>query len=327
MSDLSKYGIVSAVSAETYVRALITGPTGAGKTYTALLFAMALLNETPVESRRGGVLVIDTEWFTSAKYANLGDFKVMNWRDEYRPSSLTIALHDLSEHFSIIVVDSLSAFWKGPGGTIDMAENEKVRLGNNSFAAWNKPSKEWAAMVNSIASTPAHIIATSREKMEYVYEREGSRSTVKKVGLKPEIRSDDTPYVFDYIFKMDSEHRMVVDKTRQSNIDGSVIDKPGMDWFSNLGNFAESPTVQIAAADAVNMDDVIIHSVDQFLSALKSARPGISREVVRELSSKVLGGDPFPDDPVGLTNLFSEIIGLIDDLKPEPGEVSEELSE
>lgn len=67
---------VKAQKYESKLRLAITGPSGAGKTYTALSIAKHL---------PGPIALVDTEHGSASKYADLFDFDVLNLHPPYHP--------------------------------------------------------------------------------------------------------------------------------------------------------------------------------------------------------------------------------------------------
>src|SRR5690242_478558 len=100
-----------AVKYQAKGRVALAGPAGAGKTMTALKLATALADG-------GEIAVIDTERGSASKYADLFSFDVLEL-DNYHPDKFVQGIHE-AEHagYAVLVIDSLSHAWNGPGGLL-----------------------------------------------------------------------------------------------------------------------------------------------------------------------------------------------------------------
>lgn len=214
------------------LRMAIDGPSGSGKTYTALALAPSL-------GKR--IAVIDTEHGSASKYVgeNGWDFDALELTS-FSPSEYTAAIDEAGRlGYDVIIVDSLSHAWEGKDGALEM----KDRAGGNSFTAWKAITPMHRRMIESMLSSPCHVIATMRSKMEYVLEEEVGKSgkviqVPKRIGMAP-IQRQGMEYEFDIVVDMDANHIATVSKTRCRAIDGATIAKPGasfmvpiLDWLA-----------------------------------------------------------------------------------------------
>ena len=104
----------------------IAAPSGAGKTYSALLMAFGL---------GGKVGLIDTEHGSGHLYAHLGDYDVIGLEAPYTVAKYTQAIKAFEEAgYTTIIIDSLSHAWAGDGGLLDK-QGKLADRGTNSFAA------------------------------------------------------------------------------------------------------------------------------------------------------------------------------------------------
>jgi len=127
-------------------------PSGAGKTFSALLFAAGL-------SPNGKVVVVDTERGRASLYADNkkilaalpGGFDVIELDAPYHPQRYIEAL-DLAESqgYRVCIVDSGSDSWDGPGGCSDLAEKAKGMWAGAKL--WNK------RMMTRAALSDMHVI-------------------------------------------------------------------------------------------------------------------------------------------------------------------------
>jgi AAA domain-containing protein len=190
-------------------RIALSGPAGSGKTWTALILAGEL-------APQGRVLVLDTEHASSELYADDFAFEVLPWYKPYDPRQLAETIEQASTEYDVVIVDSLSHFWTGTGGTLDLVESTATRsAGGNRFAGWKTGSPAQESMVESMLAAKCHVIACMRSKTEFVQEKNErtGRTEVRKIGLAP-VQRDGIEYEFTVTCDIDFDHRISISKTR-----------------------------------------------------------------------------------------------------------------
>lgn len=194
----------------------LTGPSGAGKTLSALLLAKGLGGKTGV---------IDSENDSASLYADkFGDWKyhtlVIN--PPYTAQKYLRAIDAaIAEGIEILIVDSLTHVWAGEGGLLQQKEALDSR-GGNSYTNWGAITKLHEQLKSKILLAPIHIIATMRSKQEYILEQnDKGKSAPKKVGLAP-IQRDGMEYEFTVVFDIGMDHQYMVSKDRTGLFDGVV---------------------------------------------------------------------------------------------------------
>lgn len=229
---------------------------GGGKTYTALLVASILsILMREVLGRRARICGIDTEHesmelysmtdeqrehfatlsdldalkFLTRKDADAFDFNVLPL-DDHSPRKYVEALgYVASQGYDIVIVDSLSHAWAGKNGALEQKDNVAAR-GGNSYTAWRDITPMHNALVEAMLSWPGHLIATLRQKMDYVQEKDASGKTViRQVGLAS-IQREGMEYEFTIFGDMEKDtNSMRVSKHRLPGVlnIGDVFEKPG----------------------------------------------------------------------------------------------------
>lgn len=189
----------------------IAAPSGAGKTYSALLLAFGL---------GGKVGLIDTEHGSGHLYAHLGDYDVIEVSAPYSVAKYTQAIKAFEEAgYQTIIIDSLSHAWAGDGGLLDK-QGKLADRGTNSFAAWRTITPEHNALVDAMLRSPCHIIATMRAKQDYVLEtNDKGKQQPKKVGMAP-VQREGMEYEFTVMLDVDMHHIASASKDRTSLFDG-----------------------------------------------------------------------------------------------------------
>lgn len=197
-----------AVKAQLKAKVALCGPTGSGKSWTALQWATILADG-------GRIAVIDTENDSASLYADRYTFDVLSWDPPYDPRKLADAIKQaVAEGYACVVIDSLSHYWEGEGGTLDIVEDAASRAHGNSYAGWKIGTPALRYLIDTIRGCKAHVIATMRSSMEYVLEEDSRGKKVPtKVGMAPVMRKG-VAYEFTIVGDMDLEHRLVISKSR-----------------------------------------------------------------------------------------------------------------
>lgn len=216
-----------AVRSKLKARMAIDGPTGSGKTYTALTAATAFANG-------GKIAVIDTERGSASLYSDIFKFDVAEL-DYYDPLTYVEAIKAAeSSYYEVLMIDSLSHAWDGEGGALDQVDQNSARNRGNSYTAWRTVTPKHRKLVDSILRAKCHVITTMRSKMEYVMETDSNgKTSIRKVGLAP-IQRAGMEYEFTWVLDMDYEHTAVVSKSRAALLADKVVNKPGVDFFEEF---------------------------------------------------------------------------------------------
>lgn len=223
-----------AIKQEAKLRLAIAGPAGSGKTYTGLVIAQGLANG-------GKIAVVDTEHGSASKYADLFEFDVMEMFPPFHPDRFVEAIHEAQEAgYSVILLDSLTHAWNGTGGLLEIVDKFAAQSNSkNTFAAWKQGTPIYNKLVDRMIQSDIHVIATMRQKMDYVLESdERGKQKPVKVGLAA-VQREGFEYEFDVVMNMDTDNQGVIVKTRCPALAGGVFKKPGkevadilVDWLS-----------------------------------------------------------------------------------------------
>lgn len=263
-----------AVKERLKARVAIDGPTGSGKTWTALQWATILA--TQPDGTVAPIGVIDTENRSAAYYAPTPgkdvkrlqrwdppyEFKHLKAMAPYDPRVLgrqmDAAEDDLGED-GVLIIDSLTHYWFGEGGTRDIVDDAAQRAGGNTFVGWSEGTPAQRYMLDKIVHAPYHVIVTMRSKMEYVLEQQTrggkSISVPKKVGMAPEQRPG-IEYEFTLVVDMDLEHRLVVGKSRCDEVADMVAPKGrSADVAHKFAEWLGSGVTRISVEQAAEISD------------------------------------------------------------------------
>lgn len=220
---MSKFQIKKAERKGIFARIALDGPTGSGKTYSALSLAQGLK-----ENKR--ILVIDTERSSADRYADDFDFDKIDMPD-HNPETYIEALASVDPQvYGVVIVDSLSHAWMGKDGALEQVDRAAARSqSKNSFFAWRDVTPLHNRLVDALLTSQFHLIVTMRSKMAYeIIENEKGKKEPVRMGLAP-VQREGVEYEFDIIGDLNADNAMVISKTRASFLNRAVIQKPGAD--------------------------------------------------------------------------------------------------
>lgn len=276
------------------LRVAVDGPSGAGKTYTLIRLATAML-------RRGlcaKILVIDTENESSALYVGENPdgtpfaFDVICLKT-FAPAEYVAALQMAARAgYDCLVVDSLSHAWVGEGGALDQIDRKST---DNKFTAWKDVTPQHRRMIDAIIQSPAHILASMRSKTEYVLEEDHRGKKVpRKIGVAP-VQRDGMEYEFDLYASIDWEHVLRVSKSRCSAMQDAIAPKPGPGFWAPLFDWMDGAAAETVAAavvrDARTPDE---RERDQFAEDIDRA----ATEAALQAVGRAIGARGFADAAV-----------------------------
>lgn len=192
----------------SYLKILLAGAAGSGKTYSALQLADGLVG-------LDNTIVIDTENGSASLYSHLGGFRVIefnaNIQGGYSPKNYIIAITEAMKHQpKCIIIDSITQEWSGAGGCLEIHE----RLGGR-FNDWAKVTPQHRAFIDCIMQSPCHFILTSRKKTDWSFDptNKDSAKKIEKVGLKNEQR-EGIDYEVSIELTLDQSHNAIATKDR-----------------------------------------------------------------------------------------------------------------
>jgi hypothetical protein len=153
----------------------LVGPSGGGKTFSALRLASGIQRVTG-----GDIFCIDTEASRAKHYADRFKFRHVEFGAPFGPLDYLAAIeHCTKKGAGIIIVDSMSHEHEGPGGVLEMHEAETTRLAEAwkcdrakvQMSAWSKPKQERRRLINSILQMPCNFLFCFRAKQKLKIEK------------------------------------------------------------------------------------------------------------------------------------------------------------
>jgi len=226
---------------QSRLRAALFGPSGAGKTYSALRIASGMSDS---------IAVIDTERGSASKYADHFAFDVLDLPKEQRDIDSYCAAIDAAAQagYQVLIIDSLTHAWQELLSEVEKLASAKYR--GNTWSAWSEGTPKQRQLVDAILDYPGHVIATMRSKTEWTTEtNDRGRSAPKRVGLAPE-QGKGIEYEFDVLIEISTEHIANVIKDRTGKFQDKTIERPGEAFGQQLAAWLSDGAPDVEAAKA-----------------------------------------------------------------------------
>lgn len=163
----------------------LAGPSGGGKTYSALRLARGLAGDAPF-------FVVDTENGRSQMYADTGaPWQHGDFQPPFTPERYIEHLTAAEEHNPpVVVLDSMSHEYESEGGLFDIQEEYlQQRAGDDarkrealSFSSWNVAKQRHKRLVGHILRMQCHLVVAMRaaDKIEIVKENGKTKAIPKR---------------------------------------------------------------------------------------------------------------------------------------------------
>jgi hypothetical protein len=214
------------------LRLAIYGLSGGGKTYSSLAIATGI---------GGKIAVLDTEYRTASKYANIFPFET----DDFGEPSIDnyIKFIDMVKDagdYNVLVIDSITHAWQFVLQRVDQLKETTCH--GDGRKAWAIMTPEYKRLVHAIVSAPFHIIVTMRAKTEWSTTGENGTKTARRDTLAPEQR-EGFEYEFDMLMEMNATHYGTIIKDRTNKFQDEIIKKPGIEFGRRLGEWLKDGTV------------------------------------------------------------------------------------
>jgi len=244
-----------ATKEQAKLRLFIYGLSGGGKTYSALAIAEGL-----VKAFGGKIAVLDTEFRSASKYANIFNFET----DDFGEPSIEnyIKFIDMVKEdpdVTVLIIDSLTHAWQNILETVDKLKETSCR--GDSRKAWGQMTPVYKRLVNAILMAPFHVIGTARAKTEWSTSNENGSKTVRRDTLAPEQR-DGFEYEFDMVMELNANHYGTIIKDRTNKFQDEIVQKPGIEFGKRLADWLKD--------GAVPMENQIKNVLDEIGNIIKS---------------------------------------------------------
>ena len=196
---MERLTLKKATRKQVKLRLGLSGASGFGKTYSALLLAYGMTGDW------SKIAVIDTENDSASLYADLGEYNVISLSAPYTPERYIEAIKACEDsNIEVIIIDSITHEWDGVGGCLDI----QTSLGGK-YQDWAKVTPRHQAFINAILQSSCHVITTVRRKQDFEMSKDSNgKVKVEKVGTK-EVTREGFEYELTINFEFLNDRHMV----------------------------------------------------------------------------------------------------------------------
>ena len=242
---MAKMQFKTAKRDQVYVKAIITGPSGSGKSYSALRVAKGIAEHiTEVGVGGSKIAYIGTEGTRNSYYADEFDYDLIELEVPTINNYLEAFEAALEGGYQIVIVDSLTHVWQWVNDQV----NSETRL--TSFQAWAKWKPKHKKLMERMLFAKIHVIATARGKDEYVMEEKNGKQTPKKVGMGVQ-QDKDIQYEYTVSFMLDQDSHIAhaeKDNTHLFELNEVLTEKSGEKLY-NWAIKGEAPAKERMTTD------------------------------------------------------------------------------
>ncbi len=201
---MRQFQIEKAIRSEVPLLVGLMGPSGGGKTFSALRIASGMQKIFP-----GDIVGIDTESNRMLHYASMYDFQHVPFMEPFGSLDYLEVLEFVkSKNPSVIILDSMSHEHSGIGGLIDFHEKELDRMAGTDYAkrqrmqmlAWKNPKRDRRKLIDGLLQINSRFIFCFRanESSRPSKDKNG-KSIVENFGFMPIAGSE---FVFEMTINM-----------------------------------------------------------------------------------------------------------------------------
>ncbi len=228
---------VKAVREKVFIKVLLSGASGSGKSVSALRMATGIARKC-----NGRIAMIGTESSRDLYYSNEYDYDLLQLEDPFTPEKYMEAIDAAVEAgYQVLIIDSMTHEWKYLNDVHD-------KMPGNSFQNWGTLKPRHNAFMEKILQAPIHTICTARGKDEWVLEEnEKGKKVPKKVGLGTQ-QDKNITYEFTVSLVIDQNtHVASTDKDNTHIFDGGynmITEKDGdklYEWANTGEAHREKP--------------------------------------------------------------------------------------
>lgn len=237
------------------------GPTGSGKTFTALLLAEGLGAWT-----KKRVAMVDTE-FGADFYAQevkerrfhpqAFDFDVEHTRSVTELARFVREL-DPAKH-GVFIMDSVTHFWESAQNAYDGPRN---KIGQPPISAWRGIKRPYKAIEHALLNSPLHVIWCGRQANEF--ETDPETDEMKRVGFKMRAEGE-TPYEPHILVRMEQRRNKrtgefepwaIIEKDRTGVLHGLEIRNPAFEHFAPILRYLGQSQAQLDRDEDTTVADI-----------------------------------------------------------------------
>lgn len=174
-----------AVNQQAFLKAGVLGFAGSGKTFTSALIAKGISERL---GKKNPVYFMDTETGSDFLVPRFKEWGIPFYVSKSRAFvDLLDGVKAAEENNAILIIDSISHFWKEVQDAYKKAKN-RTRL---QFQDWGPLKDQWGRFTDTYLNSRTHIILNGRAAFEYDYFQDGDGAKqLEKTGTKMKAETD-----------------------------------------------------------------------------------------------------------------------------------------
>ena len=242
---------------QVWLKVLLSGASGSGKSYSALKLATGIAKKC-----NSAIAYIGTEGSRNKYYANEFDYDLLELEEPFECEKYMQAIESaVDAGYKVLIIDSMSHEWKWLNDVHD-------KMPGNSFTNWGRLKPRHHKFMDKVLTSPIHIIATARGKDDWVLEEKNGKQIPKKVGMgQQQDKEISYEYTVSLMIEQDS-HIASADKDNTHLFDGRfevLTEKDGV----NLYNWANQGEAPVTKTESPKYESATYSSEDELKSIKK----------------------------------------------------------
>lgn len=280
-------GFQKAKREQVWLKVLLSGASGSGKSYSALRMATGIAKKC--NSR---IAYIGTEGSRNKYYADEFEYDLLELKEPFECEKYMAAIDEaVKEGYKVLIIDSMTHEWKWLNDVHD-------KMPGNSFTNWGKLKPRHHKFLDKVLNSPIHIIATARGKDDWVLEDKNGKQVPKKVGMGQQQDKDISyEYTVSLMISQDT-HVASADKDNTHLFDGKfevLTEDDGeklYDW-ANQGETPEPKAPQPTYSEVTETDEDILKAIKKEIISMCTQLGGTKNEaLMTTLKEFVPSGNP-----------------------------------
>lgn len=280
-------GFQKAKREQVWIKVLLTGASGCGKSYSALRLAKGIAGKCG-----SAIAYIGTEGSRNKYYADEFDYDLLELEEPFTCEKYMEAIEAaIDSGYKVLIIDSMTHEWKWLNDT-------HQKMPGNGINNWGKLKPRHNNFMEKVLFSPIHIIATARGKDNWVMEEKNGKQVPKKVGMGAQQDKDISyEYTVSLMIEQDT-HVASADKDNTHLFDGRydvITEKDGEKLFewANKGD-APAPKLDKPTYTETNVtaDDILPEIKKEIITMCTQLGGTHNADLMATLKEYTANGNP-----------------------------------
>ena len=280
-------GFQKAKREQVWLKVLLSGASGCGKSYSALKLATGIAKKC-----NSDIAFIGTEGSRNKYYADEFDYDLLELEEPFECEKYMDAIDQaVGDGYKVLIIDSMTHEWKWLNEVHD-------KMPGNSFTNWGKLKPRHHKFMEKVLRSPIHVIATARGKDDWVLEDKNGKQVPKKVGMGQQQDKDISyEYTVSLMISQDT-HVASADKDNTHLFDGRyevLTEKDGerLYGWANKGDApAPKPETPVYTSTNVTSEDILPDIKKEIISMCTQLGGTKNTDLMATLKTYVPSGNP-----------------------------------